>query len=166
MNCASPPPPPRTPPQNFHSWRVFVWENEVDQLPVLRLAVMLKPETNVDFVLKQLGVALKFHEILVDLNCELHFSHSLTEMLESKKFVLDDKFGSGLSASVVVARKILVRLAEELQHFVEEKRAGARIEFEERKEAYGWAHARTKDALEGKFKEGVQGGVQEMTITG
>ena len=58
---------------------VVASHNDLDNVPVVRLALCLKPESNIDYHLKkQLGLGFGFAELLVDLSCEFRCSPPLT----------------------------------------------------------------------------------------
>jgi hypothetical protein len=53
---------------NYHSYKVFAHQHETDLVPVVRIAIMLKPESSLDFKLRQLNLGVKVSEVLIDLN--------------------------------------------------------------------------------------------------
>ena len=56
---------------NFHSYKVFAHQHETDLVPVVRIALMLKPESSIDFKLRQLNLGVKVSEALIDLNASV-----------------------------------------------------------------------------------------------
>ena len=54
---------------------VVACRNDWDNVPVVRVALCLKPESSIDYHLKkQLGLGVGLSEILADLNCDFRCS--------------------------------------------------------------------------------------------
>jgi len=63
----------------FHSWRVVACQNDLDNVPVVRVALCLKAESSIDYHLKkQIGLGFILKELIADLTCDFRSSLSLT----------------------------------------------------------------------------------------
>ena len=101
---------------------------------------------------------------------QMHISHPITEILEAKKFVVNDMLSGGVNGSLVVGRKILAKVIEEFLYMDEENSKRYAVENEERRSLFDTAFQRTKDAVLRKFtgeqRERKAASVKEMTVTG
>jgi hypothetical protein len=72
----------------FHSWRVVACQNDLDNVPVVRVALCLKAESSIDYHLKkQIGLGFILKELIADLTCDFRSSLSLTgESEQSRAF--------------------------------------------------------------------------------
>jgi hypothetical protein len=131
----------------FHSFKVLKWKEE--GLEIVRMALMLKPESSVDVLLRKLEVGLKLTDVVSELNASMQFSAPLTEMVESSKFVLGQHLSGSGTLQLIVARKIWGTLLEEVMYHLESKESAARVENAERRGGYKSAWQRTREALLG-----------------
>jgi hypothetical protein len=143
---------------------VVACQNDLDNVPVVRVALCLKAESSIDYHLKkQIGLGFILKELIADLTCDFRSSLSLTELLESRKLVLDDVFSCRASASFTLARKLITKIAEEMFMTSEEAKRYGEADQVERKAAHLAAQKRTVES-HGTFMN--PGERPEVGITG
>jgi hypothetical protein len=152
----------------FHSFKVYPWTHETDEISIVRIAFMFRPASNIDVFLKKFEIGLKFVDILPEFSASLTTSATLNNILESKKFCLGQDLAAIASISATVARKIVGKVFEEILYFVEQGSSQERVEKLERKGIFGAAVKRSKEAIFGKSKNGqdINNMNQDVSVTG
>lgn len=152
----------------FHSLKVYPWTHETDEIPIVRIAFMFRPASNIDVVFKKFELGLKFAEMLPELSASFSLNSTLNTILESKRFCLGQDLAATMNISATVARKVVSKIFEEILYFMEQDSSQERVEKLERKGIFRVAVERSRDALFGKASQGASQKPmnQDVSITG
>ena len=104
----------------FHSWKVFNFKSEVDNISVIRCALCFDKTASIDYALRELDMGFSFADLLTELTAELKCSLNITDLLDSKRVSLEKNLHLKATAVVGGARGLAVKILEEYMLGAEE----------------------------------------------
>ncbi len=115
----------------FHSWKVYSYKSDVEEIDVIRLALCFDRTASIDYALRELDLGFSFKDLLTELNCEIKCSLGITDLLDSKRVTLEKDLALRGSFTMSFARGLLVKIFDELLlQIEEEKKTSEMIEAE------------------------------------
>eukprot|EP00520_Triparma_pacifica_P000081 CAMPEP_0118641464 /NCGR_PEP_ID=MMETSP0785-20121206/5297_1 /TAXON_ID=91992 /ORGANISM="Bolidomonas pacifica, Strain CCMP 1866" /LENGTH=618 /DNA_ID=CAMNT_0006532913 /DNA_START=140 /DNA_END=1994 /DNA_ORIENTATION=- len=97
----------------FHSWKVFNFKSEVDNISVIRFALCFDKTASIDYALRELDMGFSFADLLTEFTAELKCSLNITDLLDSKRVSLEKDLHLKATTVVGFARGLAVKMFEE-----------------------------------------------------
>ncbi|GMI28367.1 hypothetical protein TrRE_jg11301, partial [Triparma retinervis] len=150
----------------FHSWKVFNFTSEVDNISVIRCALCFDKTASIDYALRELDMGFSFADLLTEFTAELKCSLNITDLLDSKRVSLEKNMHLKASAVVGGARGLGVKIFEEYLLGAEEAAKTAKNIRDELDRNYGEYDDRTRNTHPNKPEYGaIRIGLDEEKVS-